>query len=58
MPQSSLPRLVVYGRLPTARPTIAYTHVVAPSSNFGKNYLPRVGAELDAALITDVVEVG
>jgi electron transfer flavoprotein alpha subunit len=35
----------------------AYTHVVAPSSNYGKNYLPRVSVELDAALITDVVEI-
>ena len=38
-------------------PLGAYTHVVVPSSNFGKNYLPRVGAEIDVAPITDVVEI-
>jgi electron transfer flavoprotein alpha subunit len=35
----------------------SYTHVVVPSSNFGKNFLPRVAAELDCAPITDVVSI-
>jgi len=30
---------------------------VVPSSNFGKNYLPRMGALMDIAPITDVVSV-
>lgn len=34
-----------------------YTHVVAPSSNASKNYLPRVGAQLDNAPITDVIGI-
>ena len=34
-----------------------FTHVVVPSSNFGKNWLPRACAELDVSPITDVVEV-
>lgn len=31
--------------------------MVIPSSNFGKNYLPRLGAALDISPITDVLEV-
>jgi len=34
-----------------------YTHVVAPSSNAAKNYLPRLGAQLDNAPITDVLSI-
>lgn len=34
-----------------------YTHVVAPSSNFGKNYIPRLAAELDISPITDVTSI-
>nr|WP_248280618.1 FAD-binding protein [Aromatoleum aromaticum] len=35
----------------------AYTHVLAPATAFGKNFLPRVAALLDAAQISDVVVV-
>eukprot|EP00613_Pedinella_sp_CCMP2098_P005010 CAMPEP_0171606582 /NCGR_PEP_ID=MMETSP0990-20121206/7844_1 /TAXON_ID=483369 /ORGANISM="non described non described, Strain CCMP2098" /LENGTH=322 /DNA_ID=CAMNT_0012169437 /DNA_START=24 /DNA_END=992 /DNA_ORIENTATION=- len=34
-----------------------FTHVVVPSSNNSKNYLPRVAAVLDVAPITDVIEI-
>ncbi|KAF4133011.1 Electron transfer flavoprotein FAD-binding domain [Phytophthora infestans] len=34
-----------------------YSHVLAPSSNASKNYLPRAGAKLDVAPISDIVAV-
>jgi electron transfer flavoprotein alpha subunit len=34
-----------------------YTHVLAASNNSGKNYMPRLGAVLDVAPISDVLEV-
>mmetsp|Transcript_11789 Transcript_11789/g.34042 ORF Transcript_11789/g.34042 Transcript_11789/m.34042 type:complete len:346 (-) Transcript_11789:277-1314(-) len=34
-----------------------YTHVLVPSTNFGKNYLPRLSAQLGVSPITDVVEI-
>ncbi len=34
-----------------------YTHVLAPATTFGKNFLPRVGALLDVAPISDIVAV-
>ena len=34
-----------------------YSHVLAPATAFGKNFLPRVAARLDVAQISDVVAV-
>jgi len=34
-----------------------YTHVLAPATTFGKNFMPRVAARLDVAQISDAVSV-
>lgn len=34
-----------------------YTHILAPATSYGKNFLPRVAALLDVAQISDVVAV-
>jgi len=34
-----------------------YTHVLAPATNFGKNFMPRVAALLDVAQLSDISAV-
>jgi electron transfer flavoprotein alpha subunit len=34
-----------------------FTHILTPSSNVGKNFMPRLGAMMDSAPLSDVMEV-
>nr|CCA25363.1 electron transfer flavoprotein subunit alpha putativ [Albugo laibachii Nc14] len=35
----------------------SFSHILAPTSNSSKNYLPRLGAKLDVAPISDIIQV-
>lgn len=47
----------ITGAVLAAQTAGSYTHILAPSSNYSKNFVPRVAAALDLAPLSDVMEV-
>lgn len=47
----------ICGAVLAAQRANEYSFILAPSSNHGKNYVPRLAAKLDAAPISDVMEI-
>lgn len=52
-----IPLFCVSSRYVIAQAATPYTHIVALSTMAGKNFIGRLGAELDCAPVTDVLEV-
>jgi len=54
---SSLLAETVTNAVVAANEKHGYSHIVAPGTKFGANYLGRAGAQLGVSPISDVVEV-
>ena len=54
---SSLLAETITNAVVAANAKFAYTHIVAPATKFGGNYLGRAGAQLGVSPISDVIEV-
>ena len=54
---SSLLAETITNAVVAANAKFAYTHIVAPATKFGGNYVGRAGAQLGVSPISDVIEV-
>ena len=55
--KSSLLAETVTNAVVAANEKHGYSHIVAPGTKFGANYLGRAGAQLGVSPISDVVEI-